>query len=192
MSNNLLSFGELSLRSATPEITENENGFSSIDLDGAQTPKTSDSMEINEIMKSHDDNNNNSSVTKNGSRYTSFGEALSPKKTPPVKPNIVSLTAQNSSPKKMVSSDSVSSYDFVHINSNPNFDSGNSVSPTSMLSSASDVSSKLASKTASTLESFKLWGKSAYKCTKQIVSEKLGKSSRTIDPELDVAINVIN
>jgi len=192
MSNNLLSFGELSLRSPTPEITENENGFSSIDLDGAQTPKTSDSMEINEIMKNHDDNNNNSRLTKNGSGYTSFGEALSPKKTPPAKPNIVSLTTQNSSPKKMVSSDSVSSYDFVHINSNPNFDSANSVSPTSMLSSASDVSSRLASKTASTLESFKLWGKSAYKCIKQIVSEKLGKSSRTIDPELDVAIDVMN
>ena len=91
-------------------------------------------------------------------------------------------------------SDSITSNDFVHIKSNPCYTgdhvNGASVSPTSILSSASDVSLKIASKTASTLESFKLWGKSAYKCTRQIVSEKLGKSSRTIDPELDVTIEV--
>ena len=39
-----------------------------------------------------------------------------------------------------------------------------------------------------TLETIKQWSKSAYKCTKQIVSEKLGKTQRTIDPELEATI----
>jgi hypothetical protein len=36
----------------------------------------------------------------------------------------------------------------------------------------------------------KQWTKSAYKCTRQIVSEKLGNSNKTVDPELDSAIEV--
>jgi hypothetical protein len=59
-----------------------------------------------------------------------------------------------------------------------------------MLSSASEVSVKIAQKTASTFETLKQWSKSAYKCTRQIVSEKLGKSSRTVDPELESQIEV--
>ena len=62
----------------------------------------------------------------------------------------------------------------------------------SMLTTASDASSKLALKTVSTIEMMKCWTKSAYKCTKQIVNEKLGKTNRTVDPELDASIEVRN
>lgn len=72
-------FGELKLR-AQEDTEEYHNGeFSTIDLSGTQTPKQSDSMEINEIMHSHDSNNNN--LNLKGSSYTSFGEALSSTKT---------------------------------------------------------------------------------------------------------------
>ena len=47
---------------------------------------------------------------------------------------------------------------------------------------------KLAIKTANTIDHIKEWSKSAYKCTKQIIAEKMGKSSRTIDPELESEI----
>lgn len=98
-------------------------------------------------------------------------------------------------PKRTTTTDSITSSEFVHVKSVPKIPNGTNVgneSPTSMLSTASEASAKLATKTASTLESFRLWGKSAYKCTRQIVSEKLGKTSRTIDPELDVIIEVKN
>ena len=95
----------------------------------------------------------------------------------------------------MPQSDSVTSNDFVNIKSDQSYpvNLGNSanMSPTSMLSSASDVSTKLGTKAASTIESLKLWSVSAYKCTRQIVSERFGKSSRTIDPELEAMIEVI-
>lgn len=38
---------------------------------------------------------------------------------------------------------------------------------------------------ASKMESLKTWSISTYKCTKQLISEKLGKSSRTVDTELE-------
>jgi hypothetical protein len=47
---------------------------------------------------------------------------------------------------------------------------------------------KIAVKTANTIENIKQWSKSAYKCTRQIISERLGKTSRTIDPELEADI----
>jgi hypothetical protein len=65
------------------------------------------------------------------------------------------------------------------------------LSTQSVISSASEASVKLASKTASTIESLRLWGKSAYKCTRQLVSERLGKTSRTVDPEIEAEIEVI-
>lgn len=72
-------FGELKLRTQD-EVEDNHNGeFSTIDLSGSQTPKQSDSMEINQIMHTHDSNNND--LNLKGSSYTSFGEALSSTKT---------------------------------------------------------------------------------------------------------------
>lgn len=42
--------------------------------------------------------------------------------------------------------------------------------------------------TSSKMESIKSWSISTYKCTKQLLSEKLGKSSRTVDAELEAQI----
>ncbi len=185
MSSNLVSFADIPPSSSASKISQNENVFLTIDLgSAAEATKTSDCMEITEIMENND--TNDPCLIKEGPSYTSFGETLSPQKSSKdIMQNI--LLSQNST--KTVSSDSISSKDFVKIKSDSSF---NSESPTSMLSSNSFIPSNFASKTASTLENFKLWGKSAYKCTKQIVSEKLGKSSRTIDPELDVSIDVKN
>jgi hypothetical protein len=41
-----------------------------------------------------------------------------------------------------------------------------------------------------TLDKFKQWSRSRYKCTKQSIFEKLGKTTRTIDVELDAKIEV--
>lgn len=40
------------------------------------------------------------------------------------------------------------------------------------------------------LDKFKQWSRSTYKCTKQSIYEKLGKSTRTVDAELDGQIEV--
>ena len=42
--------------------------------------------------------------------------------------------------------------------------------------------------TAAKIELFKNWSISTYKCTKQLISEKLGKSSRTMDTEIESQI----
>ncbi|XP_068249926.1 arfaptin-2-like isoform X2 [Palaemon carinicauda] len=43
----------------------------------------------------------------------------------------------------------------------------------------------------SKMESIKTWSISTYKCTKQLISEKLGKSSRTVDSELEGQIEAL-
>lgn len=43
-------------------------------------------------------------------------------------------------------------------------------------------------KTSSRIENLKNWSISTYKCTKQLMFEKLGKSSRTVDSELESQI----
>jgi hypothetical protein len=42
-----------------------------------------------------------------------------------------------------------------------------------------------------TIDKLKQWGRSTYKCTKQTIYEKLGKTTRTVDVELDSQIEVI-
>jgi hypothetical protein len=42
-----------------------------------------------------------------------------------------------------------------------------------------------------TIDKLKQWGRSTYKCTKQTIFEKLGKTTRTVDVELDTQIEVI-
>jgi hypothetical protein len=59
-----------------------------------------------------------------------------------------------------------------------------------VLSSAGEVSTRFAQKTVTTIETLRQWSKSAYKCTRQLVSEKLGKTDRTVDTELDASIEV--
>lgn len=46
-------------------------------------------------------------------------------------------------------------------------------------------------KTSSRIENIKNWSISTYKCTKQLMFEKLGKSSRTVDAELEMQINLL-
>ena len=189
-------FGELALHGMEELDMGMENdshGFSTIDLNGGQTPKSSTSMEISNILNNMDhDNNNNVS----GPSYTSFGEALSKNKATsrPASNFIYTTNSNQTSPKRVTLSESNNSNDYLPARTLSSANTANgstrALTPTSMLSSASEVSNKLVTKTASTIESLKIWGKSAYKCTRQIVSEKLGKSSRTIDPELDVIIEV--
>lgn len=51
--------------------------------------------------------------------------------------------------------------------------------------------SEVRSATVAKIEHFKNWSISTYKCTKQMISEKLGKSSRTIDTELESQIDLL-
>ncbi len=44
---------------------------------------------------------------------------------------------------------------------------------------------------SSKLDSIKAWSINTYKCTKQIISERLGKSSRTVDSELESQIEAL-
>ncbi|XP_050693676.1 arfaptin-2-like isoform X2 [Eriocheir sinensis] len=44
---------------------------------------------------------------------------------------------------------------------------------------------------SSKMETIKTWSISTYKCTKQLLSEKLGKSSRTVDAELEAQIEAL-
>lgn len=44
-------------------------------------------------------------------------------------------------------------------------------------------------KTSSRIENIKNWSISTYKCTKQLMFEKLGKTSRTVDAELETQID---
>lgn len=46
-------------------------------------------------------------------------------------------------------------------------------------------------KTSSRIENLKNWSISTYKCTKQLMFEKLGKSSRTVDAELESQIELL-
>ncbi len=41
-----------------------------------------------------------------------------------------------------------------------------------------------------TIDKLKQWGRSTYKCTKQSIYEKLGKTTRTVDIELETQIEV--
>jgi hypothetical protein len=41
-----------------------------------------------------------------------------------------------------------------------------------------------------TIDKLKQWGRSTYKCTKQTIYERLGKTTRTVDVELDNQIEV--
>ena len=41
------------------------------------------------------------------------------------------------------------------------------------------------------IDKIKQWSRSTYKCTKQSIYEKLGKTTRTVDIELDAQIEVL-
>lgn len=141
-------------------------------------------------LSSIDDNSHGSNQFTNGfstidlnagghtpnSSYTSFGETIN------------SYNQTNSSQLELTNNNSTNNPTTTSFSST--FNPLNSSPSVSMISSTSDASSRLSSRSILTFETLKQWGKSAYKCTRQIVSEKLGKSRRTIDPELDLIIEV--
>ena len=184
MSDNQTKFSELpyvggsKTTSSIDDDTSNESGvdsfahgFSTIDLNGGQSPAG-----LNHTVNSS---------------YTSFGEAMY---STHLNGSTQSEYAINSNANK--NNNSVNSVQqgqtpaAMSSASFSSFNGRNSTPSTSIISSASDASLKLASKTVSTFETLKQWTRSAYKCSRQIVSEKLGKSSRTVDPELDLIIEV--
>jgi hypothetical protein len=71
------------------------------------------------------------------------------------------------------------------------FESSESASSSSSSSSSHKVSDTF-KQSIENLDVLRQWTKSAYKCTRQMVSEKLGKSQRTVlDPELDASIETL-
>ncbi|CAL4102953.1 unnamed protein product, partial [Meganyctiphanes norvegica] len=66
------------------------------------------------------------------------------------------------------------------------------MSPVSLTSPTSENGSAVVrSNSHSKMESIKTWSISTYKCTKQLISERLGKSSRTVDTELEGQIEAL-
>jgi arfaptin len=63
----------------------------------------------------------------------------------------------------------------------PNLDSNSPFSPLSPSSLLSNGSTKI--------DSIKNWGISTYKCTRQLMLEKLGKTAKTTDTELEKSIS---
>lgn len=181
-------FGELALRDSIEDDDDSmlsQNGFSTIDLSNGKSAASPTESETKTTEITDDpaytsfsaqnelDNNNNSnnytSIYKNVYNHHQYAPA-----------GTASSMSSSSSQQKGLSIQSILSGS-----------SGNgSVSAQSVLATAGEASTKLATRTASTIESFKLWSKSAYRCTKQLVNERLGKTNRTVDPEIEASIDV--
>lgn len=180
-------------------------GFSTIDLNGTHPSSSSASMSMMSSATRGNVSGGASGGRVNGAdlSYTSFeretaaGNSFS-NPTPPIynhpqqyhhstaiKSNHGSPSSSSSPITNGMLSPSMSS------SSSASMSGSSSLPPSNLMSTAGEVSSRLASKTANTLEHIRLWSKSAYKCTKQIVSEKLGKSARTVDPDIENAIEVV-
>lgn len=208
MASSIAKFGELAIRPSSLDLNDEDdggsgsgignnetdnfsNGFATIDLNGSNSP-----------VDTHKQPSIKSNFTNNSSLgYTSFGEAIFepgggahlPAKFSTAQykisnNNTVTTILNNNNSSNINGNMDASNIDgnYSKMNSLPT--SLSNASGISMLTTASDASSKLALKTVSTIEMMKCWTKSAYKCTKQIVNEKLGKTNRTVDPELDASI----
>lgn len=55
------------------------------------------------------------------------------------------------------------------------------MSPVSLNSPLSEDGASVIRTSHSKMDSLKTWSISTYKCTKQLISEKLGKSTKTVD-----------
>lgn len=147
------------------------NGFSTIDLNGTQIVDSNMSTNESDLgYTSFGIGERNKNSTLNGDTASDFSGPASPHKSAP------KSKSNNAIPSININLSSIIPQNISH--------------SSSVLSSAGEASAKFASKTASTFETFKQWSKSAYKCTRQIVSEKLGKTSKTVDPELESQIDV--
>lgn len=60
-------------------------------------------------------------------------------------------------------------------------------SPQSLISANGELRAGAAAK----IEYLRNWSISTYKCTKQLISEKLGKSTRTVDTEIETQIDAL-
>lgn len=58
------------------------------------------------------------------------------------------------------------------------------------MSKLSSSSAAMVASMGPTIDKLKQWSRTRYKCTKQSIFEKLGKTSRTVDVELDAQIEV--
>ncbi|XP_066983985.1 arfaptin-2 isoform X10 [Macrobrachium rosenbergii] len=67
----------------------------------------------------------------------------------------------------------------------------NANSPATPTTPSSENGAAVVRSGSSKMESIKTWSISTYKCTKQLISEKLGKSSRTVDTELEGQIEAL-
>lgn len=91
---------------------------------------------------------------------------------------------------------STTSQDLPTINSSNAIFNATSLSPDRRIS-IPDMSKISASSVAAvaavgpTIDKLKQWSRSTFKCTKQTIYEKLGKTTRTVDVELDSQIEVI-
>ncbi|RXG73323.1 Arfaptin-2 [Armadillidium vulgare] len=63
--------------------------------------------------------------------------------------------------------------------------------PVSMAAPIRDDSAAIIRPANSKMDSLKTWSISTYKCTKQLISEKLGKSTKTVDSELEAQIETL-
>jgi hypothetical protein len=181
------------------EINSDDVQFSTIDLNGDLNGSSSPTTNQNDRLDFNKQPSINSNFTTNSSLgYTSFGEAFTDSNAGHCNNGVIrSSTAtqykiSNNNTTTMLTNDinldgNASSL-LSDLNNNNTSVFGSS--GVSMLSTAGDASTKLALRTFSTIELLKQWSKSAYKCTRQIVNEKLGKSNRTVDPELDASIEV--
>lgn len=168
MMTQVVKFSELTIHDPNePPAGEIQNEFSTIDLNGTQA--LDNNISANEVdlgYTSFGIGERNQNSTLNGDLESNFSGPGSPNRSlPKAKSNIavpdININLSNIIPQNIPNSSSV-------------------------LSSAGEASSRF----TSTFETFKQWSKSAYKCTRQIVSEKLGKTSKTVDPVLDSQIEV--
>ncbi|XP_012284994.1 arfaptin-2 [Orussus abietinus] len=70
----------------------------------------------------------------------------------------------------------------------PTLQSGSTTAPTTPMQNGDAQNMRSAQ---SKIESIKSWSISTYKCTRQLMYEKLGKSSRTVDSELEAQIELL-
>jgi hypothetical protein len=161
--------------------TSSSNVFSTIDLNSANNTTNMASNHINDSIG-----------------YTSFGESSIGE---PPSDSIPHSNAHHTSSKSNDGTSTHAAASTTAMNGSCNESSSNVPiislfselklgNSSAVLTSAGEVSTKFAQKTVTTIETLRQWSKSAYKCTRQLVSEKLGKTDRTVDTELDASIEV--
>ncbi|CAF1021864.1 unnamed protein product [Adineta steineri] len=162
---NSLNNGETNLNNSADSHQEESKNFSSIDLDQQSTPPSSSSQ----LQKQH-------------SSYVSLTDAATF--------HTDSNVTTNNTARIPISS---ASQDFPsHYSTNTTIDTSSILSDKRIsIPDMSKISASSAAAVAAvgpTIDKLKQWGLSTYKCTKQTLYEKLGKTIRTVDVELESQI----